>query len=198
MPRTFAEALSRAPAGAEPVAQWGPPGVGPAQVRAGLGGRAMPTGPDLGTHMGFSYGTQLVEVRVDPRTRAIRVARMVGVFDAGTVVNPRTARSRLLGGLVWGIGHGLLEKTEVGRRLGRFANTDLAGHHVAACADVREITVELLPGRDPVANPLGVKSIGEVGIVGVNAAVANAVFHATGVRVRRAPAMLEDIMGPGT
>ncbi len=196
--KSFAEALSRTPAGAEAVAQWGPPGVDPAQVRAGLGGSAMPTGPDLGSHMSFSFGAQFVEVRVDPRTRAIRVARMVGVFDAGTVVNPRTARSQLMGGLVWGVGHGLLEETEVDRRLGRFANTDLAGYHVAACADVRDISVELLPGRDPVANPLGVKGIGEVGIVGLNAAIANAVFHATGVRVRRAPAMLEDIMGPGT
>ena len=84
------------------------------------------------------------------------------------------------------------------RRLGRFANTDLAGYHVASCVAVRDIAVEILPGRDPVANPLGVKGIGEFGIVGLNAAIANAVFHATGVRVRRAPAMLEDIMGPGT
>ena len=120
--------------------------------------------------------------------------RLVGAFDVGRAINPRTTRSQLLGGMIWGVSHGLMEATEIDRKRGRFANVDLGGYHFAANADIPDVTVEILDGHDPVANPLGVKGAGELGIVGMNAAVANAIFHATGVRVRHSPVMVDTLL----
>jgi xanthine dehydrogenase YagR molybdenum-binding subunit len=119
---------------------------------------------------------------------------MVGVFAAGRIVNPRTARSQLIGGMTMGLSMALHEEGVMDGISGDYANHDLAGYHIASCADVGSIEVEFLDERDGRINPLGTKGIGEIGIVGTAAAVANAVHHATGVRVRDLPIQLEDTL----
>ena len=142
-----------------------------------------------------AYGAQFVEAWVDMDTGELRVPRMVGVFAAGRIVNPRTARSQLIGGMTMGLSMALHEEGLMDGEFGDYANHDLAGYHIASCADVGSIEVEFLDERDTRINPLGTKGIGEIGIVGTAAAVANAVYHATGVRVRDLPIQLEDTLG---
>ena len=142
----------------------------------------------------YAFGAQFVEVRVHRLTREIRVPRAVGAFAAGRIVNPKTAQSQLMGGIIWGISAALLEKTEIDRRTARYTNKDLADYLIPVNADIGQIEVILIPEEDTLVNPLGVKGIGELGNVGMNAAVANAVFHATGVRVREIPIRLEKIL----
>lgn len=135
-------------------------------------------------------GAQLCEVRVDPDTGEVRISRWLGVFDIGTVVNAKTAASQLRGGIVMGIGMALSEETLVDPRTGRIMNPSLAEYHVPVHADVPRIGVSTLDDPEP-STPLGVVGAGEVGITGVAAAVANAVFHATGRRVRDLPITLD-------
>jgi xanthine dehydrogenase YagR molybdenum-binding subunit len=142
----------------------------------------------------YAFGAQFVEVRVHRLTREIRVPRAVGAFAAGTIVNPKTAKSQLMGGMIWGISAALHEKTEMDRRAGRYVNKDLAEYLVPVNADIGEIEVIMVPEQDREVNPLGIKGIGELGNVGMNAAVANAVFHATGIRVRHIPIRLEELL----
>ncbi len=143
----------------------------------------------------FAYGAQFVEVRVHRRTCEVRVPRMVGAFAAGTIVNPMAAHSQLMAGMIWGISSALHEKTEIDGRAARYVNDNLSEYHIPVCADVRTVEVIMVPERDDAVNPLGIKGIGEIGIVGVNAAVANAVFHATGCRVRDLPIRAESLLG---
>ncbi|XVV00483.1 xanthine dehydrogenase family protein molybdopterin-binding subunit [Actinosynnema sp. CA-248983] len=138
-------------------------------------------------------GAHFCEVRVDPDTGEVRVSRWVGVFDIGTVVNPKTAGSQLRGGIVMGLGMALSEQTLVDPRTGRIMNPSLAEYHVPVHADVPSIEVSFLDGSDPTM-PLGVRGAGEVGITGVAAAVANAVHHATGKRVRDLPITLDKLL----
>lgn len=112
----------------------------------------------------------------------MQVTRVVNAVAAGRILNPKTARSQILGGVVWGIGMALEEETFLDHRLGGFMNHDLAEYHIPVCADVHEIDVLFIPEDDRQVNPLGVKGIGEIGIVGTAAAIANAVFHAIGKR----------------
>lgn len=135
----------------------------------------------------FAYGAQMVEARVDVRTGEVVVPRWVGVFAAGRILNPRTARSQFLGGMTMGLSMALHEEGLLDERFGGWANHDLATYHVAANADVGDLTIEWLPEDDGELGPLRSKGIGEIGIVGAAAAVANAVWHATGVRVRSLP-----------
>lgn len=128
------------------------------------------------------------------RTRKIRVPRALGAFAAGRIVNPRTARSQLMGGIIWGLSSALHEATELHERAGRYVNTNLADYLIPVNADIQTIDVILIPETDDWVNPLGVKGLGELGNVGVNAAVANAVYHATGVRVRDLPIWLEKLL----
>ncbi|GAA1833348.1 hypothetical protein GCM10009772_08650 [Pseudonocardia alni subsp. carboxydivorans] len=128
-------------------------------------------------------------------TGEIRVPRMLGVFAAGRILNPLTARSQFLGGMVWGLSMALHEEGVVDPARGHVVNHDLAGYHVAANADVGDIDAEWVDEDDPHVNPVGAKGIGEIGIVGVAAAVANAAHHATGVRVRSLPITLEHFLG---
>src|SRR6185312_11744867 len=128
----------------------------------------------------FAFGAEFVEVRVHARTREIRTPRIVGAFAAGKIVDPVTAESQLMGGMIWGISSALHEATEIDRRTARYTNTDLADYLIPVNADVPQVEVVLVPEADDKVNPMGVKGIGEIGIVGMNAAVANAVFHATG------------------
>jgi xanthine dehydrogenase YagR molybdenum-binding subunit len=140
--------------------------------------------PDVTRH---AFGAQFVEVAVDIRTGEVRVPRMVGVFAAGHIVNARTARSQLIGGMTMGLGMALLEESLMDLRFGDYLNHDLAGYHVASNADVRAIEVSWIDEQDDLTNPSGIKGIGEIGIVGTAAAIANAVWHATGRRQRTLP-----------
>jgi xanthine dehydrogenase YagR molybdenum-binding subunit len=142
----------------------------------------------------YAFGAQFVEVRVHRLTREIRVPRAVGAFAAGHIVNPKTAQSQLMGGMIWGISAALHEKTEMDRRAARYVNKDLAEYLIPVNADIGEIAVIMVPEQDTAVNPLGIKGIGELGNVGMSAAVANAVFHATGARVRHFPIRLEELL----
>ncbi|MEU6173082.1 xanthine dehydrogenase family protein molybdopterin-binding subunit [Streptantibioticus parmotrematis] len=134
-----------------------------------------------------AFGAQFAEVQVDTVTGEVRVRRMLGVFAAGHILNPRTARSQFIGGMTMGLGMALTEGSFLDPEFGDFTERDLASYHVAACADVPEIDVHWIDEDDPHLNPMGSKGIGEIGIVGAAAALANAVHHATGMRVRRLP-----------
>ena len=142
----------------------------------------------------FAYGAQFVEVRVHARTREIRVPRMVGAFSAGTIVNPMAAHSQYMGGMIWGLSGALLEETEIDPSAARYVNNNLSEYHVAVNADVSRVEVVLVPETDDAVNPLGIKGIGEIGIVGMNAAIANAIHHATGRRIRKLPIRIEDLL----
>ena len=124
---------------------------------------------------------------MDADTGEVRVPRMVGVFSAGRIVNPRTARSQLMGGMVWGLSMALHEHSVMDHSLGLVANHDLAEYHIPSHADIVDIDVSWLDEEDLHANALGAKGIGEIGITGTAAAIANAVHNATGVRVRDLP-----------
>jgi xanthine dehydrogenase YagR molybdenum-binding subunit len=134
-----------------------------------------------------AFGAQFVEARVDPGTGEIRVPRALGVFAAGRIINPKTARSQLIGGMTMGISMALHERSIMDREFGDYLNHDLAQYHIAACADVVDIDAAWVDEDDGELNPMGSKGIGEIGIVGTAAAVANAVHHACGIRVRELP-----------
>jgi xanthine dehydrogenase YagR molybdenum-binding subunit len=141
-----------------------------------------------------SFGAQFVEVRVDADLGEIRVARCVGAFDAGRVMNAKTADSQLIGGIVFGLGMALFEETRVDGETGRIVNANVADYLLPVNADVPDITAIVVENDERTSNPLGAKGIGELPMVGVAAATANAVYHATGVRVRKLPIRIEDLL----
>jgi xanthine dehydrogenase YagR molybdenum-binding subunit len=143
-----------------------------------------------------TYGAHFVELGVDADTAEVRLRRMLGVFSAGRALNAKTARSQLIGGMIWGVGAALDEELVVDQGTGGFVNRDLAQYLLPVHADIPELDAVLLEGFDDKANVLGAKGIGELGICGAGAAVANAVFNATGVRVRDFPITLEKVL-PG-
>jgi xanthine dehydrogenase YagR molybdenum-binding subunit len=134
-----------------------------------------------------AFGAQFAEVLVDPDSGEVRVPRMLGVFAVGRVIDETLARSQLIGGMTMGLGMGLMEQTVLDEASGQFLNHDLAQYHIAACADVADIEVAWIDEDDPHLNPMGTKGVGEIGIVGTAAALANAVYHATGRRIRDLP-----------
>ena len=146
------------------------------------------------THALFSHGAVFAEVKVDPDLGQVRVTRLVGAFAAGRIINPRLVRSQYLGGMIWGASFALLEEAITDRRTGRIMNGDLAEYQVPVNADVPSIEALLIPEADIYVNPLGVKGVGEIGVTGTVGAIANAIWHATGVRVRRFPVRLEDLI----
>ena len=141
-----------------------------------------------------SFGAQFCEVHVDPDLGRIRVARWTGAFAAGQILNAKTARSQLIGGIIYGIGMALQEETIYDQRDARIVNPNLAEYHVPVNADVPKIDVEFIEEHDPHINPIGVKGVGEIGITGACAALSNAVFHATGKRVRELPITLDKLL----
>ncbi|WP_027819952.1 xanthine dehydrogenase family protein molybdopterin-binding subunit [Paraburkholderia bannensis] len=143
-----------------------------------------------------SFGAVFVEVHVDADLGTLRVARIVGAYDVGQVLNAKTARSQLMGGMVWGVSTALHEQGLLDTRTGRFANANFAEYHVPVNADIGDLDVLFVGQPDLRFNALGVRGIGEIGITGVPAAIANAVYHATGVRVRDLPLTLDKVMTP--
>jgi xanthine dehydrogenase YagR molybdenum-binding subunit len=144
-----------------------------------------------------AFGAHFAEVRVDADTGEIRVPRMLGVFAAGRIVNPRTARSQLIGGMTFGLSMALFELSVLDGHAGAIVTQDLADYHVATHADVGDLDARWIDEIDPHVNPMGTKGLGELGIVGSAAAVANAIFHATGIRVRELPITPDKLLGAG-
>jgi len=143
--------------------------------------------PEARKYSSHAYIAHFVEVHVHPTTGMVKIERVVSAVDGGKILNPITARSQIIGGVVWGIGMALMEEGIVDHRYGKYVNNSLGDYHVASNADVPQIEVIFIDKKDPVTNPMGSKGIGEVPIVGFAAAVANAVFNATGKRVRDLP-----------
>jgi xanthine dehydrogenase YagR molybdenum-binding subunit len=152
--------------------------------------------PPLDTPHGLlTFGAQFAEAAVDPELGLVRVRRMLGVFAPGRVLNPKLARSQLMGGMLWGLSQALLEGNQMDPRHGRWGASNLGEYLVPVNADAPEITADFVEVTDDVV-PLGIKGVGEIGQVGAAAAIANAVFHATGRRVRQLPLAAELVMDP--
>jgi xanthine dehydrogenase YagR molybdenum-binding subunit len=145
----------------------------------------------------YAFGAQFAEVAVDADTGETRVRRLLGVFAAGRIINPITARSQLIGGMTMGLSMALHEESVLDREFGDYLNHDLAQYHVAACADILDVEAFWRDEYDEHLAPLGAKGIGEIGIVGTAAAIANAVHHATGIRVRDLPVRLDRLVEAG-
>jgi xanthine dehydrogenase YagR molybdenum-binding subunit len=144
-------------------------------------------------HAHNTHSAIFAEVRVDEDIGVIRVTRVVSAVAAGRILNLKTARSQIMGGVVWGMGMALHEETLIDHRFGRMMNANIAEYHVPVNADVHDIDVIFVDEQDEFVNPMGIKGLGEIGIVGVPAAIANAVYHATGVRVRDLPITLDKL-----
>lgn len=147
-----------------------------------------------GSHSHNVHAAVFAEVKVDEQLGVIRVTRVCSAIAAGRILNPKTATSQIVGGVVWGIGMALHEETLVDHDLGRFMNANIGEYHVPVNADVHDIKVIFVDEPDAVINPLGIKGLGEIGVVGVAAAIANAVHHATGKRVRDLPITLDKVL----
>jgi xanthine dehydrogenase YagR molybdenum-binding subunit len=150
------------------------------------------------TYAMHAHGAVFAEVKVDPDLGQIRVTRMVGAFAAGRIINPRMVRSQIFGGMIWGMSFALHEQAVTDHRSGRILNPDLAEYHVPVNADVPPMEALMIDEYDPHVNALGIKGVGEIGITGSAGAVANAVWHATGVRVRRFPIGIDDLVMAGS
>jgi xanthine dehydrogenase YagR molybdenum-binding subunit len=178
----------------EEYAEFLPPGTKPDAIQKLYAGTPTLGGGSHAEKLLYATGAEFVEVRVHAQTKEIRVPRIVGAFAAGRLVNTRTARSQYMGAMIWGISSALHEATEIDPRVARYVNDNLADYLIPVNADIQQLDVILVPEEDNFVNPAGVKGIGELGNVGTAAAVANAVYHATGVRVRELPIRLEKIL----
>jgi xanthine dehydrogenase YagR molybdenum-binding subunit len=178
----------------EEYGEFVPKGVKADAVQDLYAGKVDRTGGPHGEKLMYAAGAEFVEVRVHALTREIRVPRIVGAFAAGRLMNTRTAHSQLMGGMIWGIGSALHEATEIDERYARYVNDNLADYMVPVNADVNDVQVILVPEVDHDVNPAGVKGLGELGNVGTAAAIANAVYHATGARIRKLPIRLENLL----
>jgi xanthine dehydrogenase YagR molybdenum-binding subunit len=147
------------------------------------------------SHARNTHSAIFAEVKVDEELGVIRVTRIVSAVAAGRILNTKTARSQIMGGVVWGIGMALHEETLIDHAFGRITNANIAEYHVPVNADVHDIDVIFVEEPDELINPMGVKGVGEIGIVGVAAAITNAVYHATGKRVRDLPITLDKVIG---
>jgi xanthine dehydrogenase YagR molybdenum-binding subunit len=175
---TYGELISRNHmADAEAMGYWRPP---PFDLPRGL----------------LTFGAQFAEVAVDPELGLVRVRRLVGAFAPGRVLNPLLARSQLMGGMLWGMSQALLEGNHMDPRHGRWAAGNLAEYLVPVNADAPDVQIDFVEVEDDIVGPLGAKGVGEIGQVGVAAAIANAVFHATGRRVNEVPIAPELVMDP--
>jgi xanthine dehydrogenase YagR molybdenum-binding subunit len=192
----LATALARVAGGALEVHVENVPDGLPPDAAAGLyeGKMAMSRGSGRKDVTAYAFGAHFIEVRIHERTREIRTPRIVSAFAAGTIVNPLAAYSQYMGGAIWGVSSALHEATDIDLKAARYVNTNFADYLIPVNADIGQLDVIFVPEEDARVNPLGVKGIGEIGIVGMNAAVANAVFHATGKRIRDLPIRIEDLL----
>jgi len=166
-----------------------------ANAAAGLEATASASGEvDEEKHAFHSFGAQFCEVRFDEELARLRVTRFTGVYDCGRVLNPKTARSQMIGGIIMGLGMALMEETFRDPRSGAIVGNNLADYHVPVNADVPPIDIAFVEHPDLTFNALGARGMGEIGITGVAAAVANAVYHASGRRVRDLPILPERLM----
>ncbi len=166
--------------------------AGLAEVEARGNGAADPAAQ--ANYAMHAHGAVFAEVKVDPDLGQIRVSRMIGAFAAGRVINPRMVRSQLLGGMIWGVSFTLHEQAIIDQRSGRILNANLGEYHVPVNADVPQMEALTVDEDDPHVNALGIKGVGEIGVTGSAGAVANAVWHATGIRVRRFPIRIDDLV----
>jgi xanthine dehydrogenase YagR molybdenum-binding subunit len=178
----------------EEYAEWLPRGAPPDALKALHQGQTKIVGGPMEDRIAYAFGAEFVEVRVHALTREIRVPRIVGAFAGGHIMNPRTARSQYLGGMIWGIGSALHEATEMDERRARYINDNLADYLVPVNADVDQVEVILVDEADSEVNPLGIKGIGELANVGTAAAISNAVYHATGKRIRKLPIRVKHLL----
>ncbi|MEZ0484619.1 xanthine dehydrogenase family protein molybdopterin-binding subunit [Fibrella aquatica] len=151
-------------------------------------------GPEQAKYSMYSFSVHFVQVRVNPLTGVVRVAKAVSVADSGRIVSPKTAASQMIGGVAGGIGMALTEEALIDHRFGRFVNNSLGDYHVSVHADVPAIETITIDKPDPIINPMGAKGMGEIALIGFAAAVANAVFNATGQRVRDLPITPDKVM----
>jgi xanthine dehydrogenase YagR molybdenum-binding subunit len=178
----------------EEYAEFVPNGLQPQAIADLYAGKVDMVGGSHGKKVMYAMGAELVEVRVHALTREIRVPRIVGAFAAGRLMNTRTVHSQLMGGMIWGISSALHEATEIDPRYARYVNDNLADYMIPVNADVDRVQVILVSEVDHDVNPAGVKGLGELANVGTAAAIANAVHHATGIRVRKLPIRLEKLL----
>ena len=191
----LADLMKRLGVGAiEEYAEFVPPGIKPEAIRSLYQGRGALTGGPAGDKMMYALGAEFVELRIHAATREIRVPRMVGAFAAGRIMNPRTARSQYLGGMIWGIGSALHEATEIDAVRARYVNDNFADYLIPVNANIGDVEIILVPEEDEHVNPAGVKGLGELANVGTAAAVSNAIYHATGRRIRQLPIRIEDLL----
>ncbi len=153
--------------------------------------------PNLLRHQKYSrnaHSAVFVEVLVDEDLGTVKVTRAVSAIAGGRILNPKTARSQIIGGMVWGISSALQEESAMDHRFGRFMNHDLAEYHIPVCADIHQLDVVFVDETDTIVNPLGAKGLGEIGLVGMPAAIANAIYHATGKRIHDLPIQLDRLL----
>lgn len=186
-------ALARLDGAVEANGQYEPPGAAPGAVARLAMGIPTVTGGHYGPSLLYAFGAQFAEVRVHGRTGEVRVPRLVGAFAAGKIINQTTAHSQLTGGMIWGISSALHEATEMDPRTARYVNENLGEYMIPVNADIGEIEAFFVEDDDPV-NPMGLKGVGEIGMVGLNAAIANAVFNATGKRIRDLPIRMHQLL----
>lgn len=178
----------------EEYAEFIPEGMSDSAVKKLYEGQTMLSGGAKGKKVMYAMGAEFVEVRIHARTKELRVPRAVGAFAAGRIMNTRTAHSQLMGGMIWGLGSALHEATEIDKREARYINDNFADYLIPVNADVPQIDVILVSEFDKDVNPAGIKGLGELANVGTAAAVCNAVFHATGKRLRDLPVRLEHLL----
>lgn len=178
----------------EEYGEWKPEGAPLDSFKAMHSGHVrLVGGAAMKDKIAYAFGAEFVEVRVNRYTHEIRAPRLVGAFAAGRIMNPRTTRSQLMGGMIWGMSSALLEATEIDERTARYVNDNFADYLVPVNADVPAVEVILLSEQDDHINPAGAKGLGELANVGTNAAICNAIHHATGQRIRKLPVRLENI-----
>jgi xanthine dehydrogenase YagR molybdenum-binding subunit len=178
----------------EEYVEWVPEGGAPDSVNALNNGQTRMVRAERKDNVAYAFGAEFVEVHIHALTGEIRVPRIVGAFAAGHVMNTRTAHSQYVGGLIWGIGSALHEATEIDKKRARYVNDNLADYLVPVNADIDQLEVIMVPEVDTKVNPLGIKGLGELANVGTAAAISNAVYNATGKRIRQLPIRIEDLL----